>query len=452
MKRRTFPEGFIFGTATASYQVEGAVSQGGRKASIWDTFSHTPGKVFNGDTGDIAVDQYHRYKDDIALMKAAGFTAYRFSIAWSRVLPEGSGKVNAEGIAYYRNLIDELHAAGIEAVVTLYHWDLPQALEDKGGWVNRDTAVRFAEYAEVCYSSFGSSVDMWITLNEPWCAAVLGYGTGVHAPGKQNLSLAWQAGYNLLYAHGLALQRYRKHSLSAPIGITLNIETPRPAVRRAEDREAVDRAMDLKTRFFLDPLLAKGFPLRHFQSYPHLTPPLIHRDDLRLMAEKIDFLGLNYYYEHAVSAVPQRSDEIHPEGFYEVVSHHDTTEMGWPVVPQGLYRQLKWVSEYTGGSLPLYITENGCAVADALSEKGSRCHDPERVGYLRDHLASALDAIEEGVPLKGYFAWSLIDNFEWAFGYSRRFGLIYADYESQKRIPKDSYYYMREVISGAEGV
>ncbi|MBN2860662.1 MAG: beta-glucosidase [Sphaerochaetaceae bacterium] len=452
MKQRTFPQGFLFGTATASYQVEGAVGEGGRKASIWDTFSHTPGTVTNGDTGDIAVDQYHRYKDDIALMKAAGFKAYRFSIAWPRILPEGRGNVNAEGIAYYRNLIDELHAAGIEAVATLYHWDLPQDLEDTGGWLNRDTALRFAEYAEVCYSAFGSSIDMWITLNEPWCAAVLGYGTGLHAPGKHDLSLAWQAGYNLLYAHGLALQRYRTHSLNAPIGITLNIETPRPAVSRAEDREAVDKAMDMKTRFFLDPLLSKGFPLRHFASYPHLSPPQINREDLQLMAEKIDFLGLNYYYEHAISSVPQKGEKPHPEGFYEVASHHATTEMGWPVVPQGLYRQLKWVTEYTEGSLPLYITENGCAVADELSTDGSRCHDPERIAYLRSHLASALDAIEDGVPLKGYFAWSLIDNFEWAFGYSRRFGLIYADYASQERIPKDSYYYMREVIAGSESV
>ncbi len=451
MSKRRFPADFIFGTATASYQVEGAVQEDGRGASIWDTFSHTPGCVYQGETGDVSVDQYHRYEEDIALMKQAGFTAYRFSIAWPRIQPEGKGAVNEAGIAYYRNLIRALHESGLKAVATLYHWDLPQALEDEGGWTHRETALRFAEYAALCYDAFGDSVDMWITLNEPWCAAVLGYGTGYHAPGKSDLSLAWQAGYNLLYAHGLAVKAYRERQLRAPIGITLNIETPRPATLCDEDREAVQRSMDLKTYFFMNPLLGRPFPSRHFEAYPQLSPPSGKKGDEEVMAQKIDFLGLNYYYEHAVSSVRGERAE-HPEGFYEETGFHETTEMGWPVVPEGLYRQLKWVHEYTSGSLPLYITENGCACADEIDEEENRCHDPKRVSYIRDHLTAALDAIEEGVPLKGYFAWSLIDNFEWAYGYSKRFGIIYADYTTQKRIRKDSYYYLREVISGSETV
>ncbi len=451
MNIKDFPKNFLIGTATSSYQVEGATDIDGRGKSIWDTFSRTSGKVANGHTGEISVDQYHRYKEDINLMSEAGFGAYRFSIAWPRIQPDGFGVINQKGFDYYKRLIDELHSHNIQAMATLYHWDLPQPLEQKGGWTNRDTALRFAEYSDTCYKELKESVDMWITLNEPWCSAVLGYGTGHHAPGKKDLSLAWSAGYNLLYGHGLSVQAYRANSLKAPIGISLNLDTPRPASQSNEDVVAADRAMDLRTYFFLNPILGKAFPQRHFDSYPHLTPPEIFPGDPEVMAEKIDFLGLNYYFEPSITA-DQGTNEKSSEDFYEKPSFHETSEMGWPITPDGLYRQLKWVSSYTEGKIPLYITENGGAFSDELSEDDMVCHDSQRVEYLRSHLRASLEAIKEGLDLRGYFAWSLIDNFEWAFGYTKRFGLIYADQLKQKRIPKDSYYFLKNFIAGDENL
>jgi beta-glucosidase len=449
MKRRAFPEDFLWGVATASYQVEGAADVDGRGPSIWDTFSRTPGAVLHGHTGDVSVDQYHRYPEDIALMRELGVDAYRFSIAWPRVQPDGRGPFNDRGFDYYRRLIDALHAAGLNATATLYHWDLPQTLEDAGGWPERDTAGRFAEYARETFRRLGDHVDRWITLNEPWCSAVLGYGEGVHAPGRRDRSAAWAAGHHLLLGHGLAVAAYRAErgvgEGVAPIGITHNLETPRPATRRPEDVAAADRAADMRTRFFLDPLLGRGYPERHFAAYPGETPPQVLAGDMEMIGAPIDFLGLNFYHEPVVAA-----DETLPEGYREVLSHHELTAMDWPVTPRGLYRHLVWVWKHTEGRYPLYITENGCAMPDELSEEGTRCHDPRRIAYLRDHFAAALDAIEEGVGLEGYFVWSLIDNFEWAWGYARRFGIVYADYVNQRRIPKDSFYYLREVISGAE--
>ncbi len=442
----TFPDSFLWGTATASYQVEGAVTEGGRSRSIWDAFSAIPGKILDGQNGDEAADHYHRYEQDISLMEKGGFGAYRFSIAWPRIQPEGKGKVNPAGLDFYKRLADELHSHGIQAVATLYHWDLPQSLEDAGGWPLRDTADRFAEYASLCFAGLSDHIDMWITLNEPWCSAVLGYYIGEHAPGRMSLEDAWAAGHHLLLGHGKAVQAYRSQiSSDVPIGITLNLETPRPATRKEADKEAVQRALDLRTRFFLDPLLGKGYPERHFDAYPQLKRPVILDGDMETIASPIDFLGLNYYWEPVVA-----SDPKNPEGFQDVHSHHERTDMGWPITPQGLYRHLKWVSNHTEGKLPLYITENGCAMPDELSDDTSRCHDPRRVKYLKDHLREAARAIGDGVDLRGYFVWSLLDNFEWAFGYTKRFGIVYVDYETQKRIPKDSYYYMREVISGHE--
>ncbi|MFP4152152.1 MAG: GH1 family beta-glucosidase [Alkalispirochaeta sp.] len=460
MTPHTFPHDFLWGVATASYQVEGAADEDGRGASIWDVFSRMPGKVLHGHTGDRSVDQYHRFPEDVALMGDLGVEAYRFSIAWPRVQPGGSGAFNERGFDYYRRLTDELHGAGIKATATLYHWDLPQPLEDAGGWPNRDTAYRFAEYAEETFRRLGGHVDMWITLNEAWCSSVLGYYYGVHAPGRTSLSDAWAAGHHLLLGHGLALQAYRGQggeSEPAPIGITHNLDTPHPATKRPEDVAAADRAMDLRTRFFLDPILGKGYPERHFTAYPGETPPPVREGDMELIAGKIDFLGLNFYHEPTVAAAPiGMAGEIrdgvacHPEGYREVPTHHPRTAMDWPVTPRGLYRHLRWVWDYTKGAFPLYITENGCAMDDELSPDGIRCHDPRRVDYLREHFRAALDAIADGVDLRGYFIWSLIDNFEWAYGYTKRFGIIYADFINLRRVPKDSYYYLRGVISGAE--
>lgn len=463
MADRQFPEGFLWGVAAASYQVEGAAREDGRGESIWDRFSHTPGNVLHGHTGDVSVDQYHRYPEDVALMRDLGVGAYRFSIAWPRIQPDGSGAFNERGFDYYRRLADELHRTGVKAVATLYHWDLPQALEDAGGWPLRDTAYRFADYAAETTRRLADHVDMWTTLNEAWCSSVLGYGYGAHAPGRRDRSAMWAAGHHLLLAHGLAVQAYRAgggaRAGAAAIGITHNLETPHAATRREEDRLAADRAMDLRTRFFLDPILGDAYPERHFAAYPEATPPPVQPGDMEVIATPIDFLGLNFYAEPTVAAAPVGAEDelrdgvrCHPEGFRDVPTHHERTEMDWPVTPRGLYRHLRWVSDRVAGRVPLYITENGIAVHDELTADGTRCHDERRVAYLRDHIAAALDAIADGVDLRGYFVWSLIDNFEWAWGYSKRFGIVYADYVNQRRIPKDSYYYLRGVISGAEPV
>ena len=347
---QNLPEGFVWGVAAASYQVEGAAAEDGRGTSIWDTFSRTPGAVAHGHTGDVSVDQYHRYPEDVRLMRDAGIGAYRFSIAWPRIQPDGSGALNPNGFDYYKRLIDELHREGIRAVATLYHWDLPQALEDRGGWPNRDTAYRFRDYASACFAELGDKVDMWITLNEAWCSSILGYQAGVHAPGRTDRSASWAAGHHLLLGHGMAVTAYRETGLTAPIGITHNLQTPRPATSRSEDITAADRAADMHTRFFLDPLLGRSYPQRHFDAYPNDVPPPIEAGDMELIAAPIDFLGLNYYSEPVVAAVPV--DAANPEGYRDVPSHHERTHMGWPVVPRGLYRHLNWVWKHIEGRFP----------------------------------------------------------------------------------------------------
>lgn len=482
-----FPRSFLWGVATASYQVEGAASADGRGTSIWDTFSRAPGNVADGHTGDVACDQYHRYAEDVALMQQLGVGAYRFSLAWPRILPNGSGAPNAAGFDYYKRLLDTLQQAGIRGAVTLYHWDLPQPLEDAGGWTNRDTALHFADYAERCFRELGDRVELWFTLNEPYCSAILGYLEGVHAPGVRDRAAAYRAVHHLNLAHGLAVQAYRASGSSgsggsgggpragradrtvrpdtpsgaaafapsapsAPtalrrgIGPVLNLAATRPATWRPEDVAAADRALDLQSRMFFGPLFGDGYPERHLACYPEAPLPL-QDGDMRIIAEPVDFLGLNYYWEDAVCA-----DEGAPEGFRAVPQWQAVSEMGWPVVPGGLLRQLRWVNERTG-DLPLVIAENGFAAADMLSAEVTeahtpRCHDPARIDYVRDHLCACARALEEGIPLAGYFLWSFIDNFEWAYGYTRRFGIVYCDYTSLRRIPKDSFYFYRDVIAG----
>ena len=453
-----FPAGFLWGVATASYQVEGAAAVDGRGPSIWDAFCRRPGAVTHGHNGDVACDQYHRYPEDVELMRRLGVGAYRFSLAWPRIFPAGGGTPNPAGFDYYKRLLDELQGAGIAAAVTLYHWDLPLALQDAGGWANRDTALRFADYAEHCFRALGDRVDTWFTLNEPYCSAILGYLEGVHAPGIRDRAAAYCAVHHLNLSHGLAVQAYRASTSAAAgvatpgaaapdssaargIGPVLNLLATRPASARTEDADAADRALDLQSRMFFDPIFGRGYPERHLAAYPQAPLP-VEPGDLEIIAAPVDFLGLNYYWEEAVHADPES-----PEGFAFAAQWQPVTDMGWPVVPGGLLRQLRWVQQRCG-TLPLYVTENGCAAADRLSAGGTRCADQRRIDYLRGHLAACSQALKEGIPLAGYFLWSLIDNFEWSFGYTKRFGIVYCDYTDLRRVPKDSYYFYRDVIAG----
>lgn len=437
-----FPKDFIWGAATASFQVEGAARDDGRSESIWDRFCRTPGKVYAGDNGDVSCDQYHRFNEDVALMKALGIRSYRFSIAWPRILPQGTGELNQRGIAYYRALLEALRAADIKPMVTLYHWDLPQVLQDQGGWAQRSTALAFQEFARVCFSAFGDLVDTWATVNEPWCSAYLGYLQGIHAPGITDPSQAYRAVHHLNLAHGFAVQAFRELGGRGSIGIVWNLVTPRPATQNPEDIRAAERVIDHDTRVFTGPVLGKG--------YPSLPQELgirfpVEAGDMELISQPIDFIGLNYYSERPVSAGTTEFLGVQEAPFWQ-----KTTDMGWPVVPQGLLRQLRWIASEAPG-IPLYITENGSAEADTpelLPDGSLRVRDMGRIEYLRSHFQVCAEAIKEGIPLKGYYAWSLIDNFEWSFGYSKRFGIIYCDFQTLKRIPKDSYYFYRDVIAG----
>lgn len=443
MSTGRFPQGFLWGTATASYQVEGAVGEDGRGPTIWDTFSHTPGTIEDGTNADVSCDHYHRYLEDVALMKELGVNAYRFSIAWSRLFPEHTGGVsslNPKGVAHYDRLIDTLLQAGIAPVVTLYHWDLPQYLEDGGGWPSRDTASRFADYAAACFERFSDRVKRYITVNEPWCATILGYLSGTHAPARKNAQDAYSSIHHLLLGHGLAVRAYRELAGNGEIGITLNNEIPRPASDRQEDRFAADRAADLHTRMFFEPLFGGEYTQRHLDSVPQVHMP-IQPGDMETIAVPIDFLGVNYYFEHVVGYDPDQ-----PEQFRQRETDLPKTDMGWDVVPDGLVRHLRWVADRQP-DLDLYITENGCACADELSPDGKSCHDQRRIDYLRDHIDACGRAIEEGIRLKGYFLWSFMDNFEWSHGYTKRFGIVYSDYLEGRRVPKDSFSFYRDTIA-----
>ncbi|MGZ4239774.1 MAG: GH1 family beta-glucosidase [Solirubrobacteraceae bacterium] len=438
---RRFPPGFLWGASTAAYQIEGAVDEDGRGRSIWDTFSHTPGKVHGGDTGDIACDAYHRSEEDLALLSELGVGAYRFSIAWPRVQPTGRGEVNRRGLDYYHSLIEGLRDRRIAPVATVYHWELPQALEDRGGWASRETAQRFAEYAQLLAQEFGDQVAMWITLNEPLQAAHQGYRVGTHAPGKTDDALAAAATHHLLLGHGLALEAMRSVLPGdVPIGIALDLHPIRAA---GDDAVRAAAVVDAEVNWiFLEPVLHGTYP-EAARSELLPAPELIEPGDMGAICAPVDFLGLNYYSPHYVRLGDWddlRQGERPLGGHPGVVNYFPPeiprTVMGWLVEPDGLYDALYALHREAPG-LPLYITENGCASDDYVTPEGD-VNDFDRVKYLHGHLDAAWRAIQDGVNLSGYFHWSLMDNFEWARGYQSRFGLYFVDFGTQRRLPKRS--------------
>jgi beta-glucosidase len=440
-----FPADFTWGVATAAYQIEGAVDLDGRRPSIWDTFSHTPGRVLNGDTGDHACDHYHRWRQDVRLLRELGVGAYRFSIAWPRILPEGTGEPNLRGLDWYERLVDELLLGGIQPWVTLYHWDLPQALEDRGGWAERSTADAFVHLAEAVARRLGDRVRRWSTLNEPWCSAFLGYQLGVHAPGKTDPSLALAASHTLLLAHGRAVRVLRATVPGARVGIVLNL-SPVEAVSDAEaDLAAARRADGYVNRWFLDPLYGRGYPADMLDLFgPRFAAP--SDADMQAIAEPTDFLGLNYYQPLLVRAEP--ADSL--LGFSSVQPRNEPeTQMGWVVRPSGL-RELLLRVRRDYPARDLVITENGAAYADAVAVDGA-VHDAERTRYIAEHIDAVGEAIQKGVPVTGYFVWSLLDNFEWAQGYANRFGLVYVDYATQRRTVKDSGRWYQAMLAARRG-
>ncbi|GAA2060095.1 GH1 family beta-glucosidase [Streptomyces carpaticus] len=449
-----FPPGFFFGAATASYQIEGAHDVGGRGPSIWDTYSRTPGKVANGDTGDVACDHYHRYPEDVALLKELGVDSYRFSIAWPRIQPTGSGPANAEGLDFYDRLVDELLASGIAPAATLYHWDLPQALEDTGGWRVRATAERFAEYTALVAERLVDRVPRWITLNEPFCSAFVGYAIGRHAPGAREGAGALAAAHHLLVGHGLAVQALRAAG-AGEVGITLNPDRLLPATGSEADAGAVRRAETLHNEVWFDPLFAGRYPLHEDETWGELArEAAAHRreGDLDLIAAPLDFTGINYYRPITVTDAPFRDPEpatrtavdIRVEETWRDDVRHTT--MGWPVVPHTFTDLLVDLRRRYPAMPPLIITENGSAEADVVAADG-QVHDSDRVEYLAGHLAAVADAVAAGVDVRGYYVWSLLDNFEWAYGYEQRFGIVRVDYQTLERLPKDSYHWYRQLIA-----
>ncbi|MDD2978432.1 MAG: GH1 family beta-glucosidase [Hespellia sp.] len=430
-----FPKNFLWGSATASYQVEGAVKEDGRGETIWDRYCKCPGRIKNGDTGEIACDHYHRYKEDVQLMKQLGLGSYRFSIAWSRILPEGTGKVSEEGIQFYVDLVDELLKAGIEPCVTLYHWDLPQAMQDIGGWANPKMADYFLEYSKIVFEKLGSRVRKWITLNEPYCVAFLGNFEGRQAPGIQDFSTALQVAYHLYLAHGKTVKYFRESQMAGEIGITLNL-MPRHAYPKSEENEQARVWADgYLNRWFLDPLIFKRYPEDMIELYrkKQIKIPDFDKKSMEIIGQDLDFLGINYYNDQFV----KRNETCWPLETEPVIPPElQVTDREWPITPDGLEEMLiRLKTEY--GVKKIYITENGASFQDVVTEEHT-VEDAARKEYLRKHLKAVYRAIQKGVPVKGYYVWSLLDNFEWGFGYTSRFGIIYVDFHTQERIVKAS--------------
>ncbi|MFI1290268.1 GH1 family beta-glucosidase [Streptomyces sp. NPDC020792] len=459
----TFPPAFLWGAATSAYQIEGAVREDGRTPSIWDTFSHTPGKTAGGETGDIAVDHYHRYRDDVALMADLGLNAYRFSVSWPRVQPTGRGPAVQVGLDFYRRLVDELLERGIKPAVTLYHWDLPQELEDAGGWPERETALRFAEYAQIVGEALGDRVEQWITLNEPWCTAFLGYGSGVHAPGRTEPAATLRAAHHLNLAHGLGTQALRSVMPARnSVAVSLNSSVVRTVSQDPADLAAARKIDDLANGVFHVPMLHGAYPATLLEATSSITDwSYVLDGDLQTAHQPLDALGLNYYTPALVSAADTTLEGPRADGHgasahspwpgADDVAFHQTpgdrTEMGWTIDPSGLHELIMRYSQEAPG-VALYVTENGAAYDDKVDADG-RVHDPERVAYLHSHLAAVRRAITDGADVRGYYLWSLMDNFEWAYGYGKRFGAVYVDYSTLARIPKSSaHWYGRAARTG----
>jgi beta-glucosidase len=437
-----FPDGFLWGAATSAYQIEGSPLADGAGPSIWHRFAHEPGRTLNGETGDVACDHYRRYRGDVELLHQLGLGAYRFSIAWGRVLPEGTGRVNRAGLDFYSRLVDALLERGITPSVTLYHWDLPAALDDRGGWLDRDIAGWFADYAAILTRALGDRVPLWTTLNEPWVVADGGYLNGVLAPGRRDPREAVVAAHNLLRAHGAAVQACRAELRSGQVGLVVNLEPKDPATDEPADLAATARADAYMNRQYLDPAILGTYPdeLREIFGAAWRDWP---EEDLRLIRQPIDFLGINYYTRSVVrhdagSPLTLAAPVRQPESIYTV--------MGWEVHPTSLTGVLRWVRDRYG-EIPLYITENGAAFADPPPDAAGRVDDPLRVRYFREHLLAVHAAIAAGVDVRGYFAWSLFDNFEWSYGYSKRFGIVHVDLETQRRTPKASARFYADVVS-----
>jgi beta-glucosidase len=437
-----FPPGFTWGVATAAYQIEGAVAADGRGVSVWDTFCRKPGAVRDGQTGDVADDHYHRWPEDVGLMAGLGIGAYRFSIAWPRIQPAGSGPVNPAGLDFYERLTDGLLAAGITPMPTLFHWDLPQPLEDEGGWLSRDTAERFGEYAGIVADRLADRIPLWITLNEPYVVMALGYALGIHAPGRTLMLDALPASHHLLLGHGLAVSALRAAG-AAQVALTNNYSPTWPASESDADKAAAAAYDVLQNRLFTDPVLLGAYPDMSALGIGPELPPFVRDGDLDVIAAPLDALGVNYYTPTRLSALPDA-----PMPFQmEPIEGYPVTNFGWPVIPAGLTELLVLLHERYPGTLPpVYITENGCSVADEPDASGA-IDDQPRISYLDGHIRAVADAIIAGVDVRGYLVWSLLDNFEWAEGYHQRFGLVYVDYETQRRIPKASFGWYRDLIA-----
>jgi len=437
-----FPKDFIWGTATSSYQIEGETPEAGRGDCIWGHFARTPGKVINGETGQVACDHYYRYKDDVALIKSLGVSAYRFSVSWPRVIPQGLGAINPAGLDFYSRLVDELLANGLTPYLTLYHWDLPWTLQEKGGWVNPDIAKWFADYTAVMTQALGDRVKHWITINEPWCVAHLGYLLGIHAPGLKDPNMAFKAAHHTHMAHAAAMGVIRQNVPDAKAGITLNITPAYPATDDPKDVLAAQYNDGFSNRWFLDPIFKGKYPADMIEIF---APALdgIDLDEVSAAAAPQDFIGINFYTRSVV-----KWDETSPLKSANVTQEDaPRTAMGWEVYPNALEELMLRLKNDYSGDLPILITENGAAYEDPAPVNGV-VEDPERAEYYRLHLTAISNAIARGAPVKGYFAWSLMDNYEWAEGYAKRFGLVYVDFTSQQRTLKRSALQFREITSG----
>ena len=441
----SFPADFAWGAATAAFQIEGATTVDGRGESIWDRFAHTPGKVHNGDTGDPACEHYFRWREDLDLISSLGLRAYRFSISWPRIQPDGRGPANQKGLDFYRGLLEGLRERGISPLVTLYHWDLPQRLEDEGGWASRDTVDRFVEYSELVLDGLGDLVEDWTTHNEPWVTAFLGYAFGTKAPGATDWRRAVPASHHVLLSHGAVVRAFREQGRRGRIGITLNLTVASPGSESEADEAAARRFDGHFNRWFLDPIFRGAYPADMLELYEERVGPLdaIRDGDLETIAQPINFLGVNFYRPNVVVA----HDDGSVLGLRDAGLDGDMTAMGWPVVPEALTDLLLRVQrDY--GDVPLLITENGAAYEDPING-AEVIEDPRRVAYIESHLDAVEKAIAAGVDVRGYYVWSLLDNFEWEHGYSHRFGLVYVDFETQRRIPKRSALWYRDRIAAA---